>query len=161
MPISLRRLDGEREHGRRRDATTRPAGSETEAPEGHNQAGQDRAEVPGSGETRVHRAGGEVKWCGDMTEIPMRASCTWRFWICSPASCWPARRRSIGMRNWSAMPGPPPQISSRRTPLSSLFYRARELGSRRTALSDRVPLVFVPCHAPPQRRCSGATRPPG
>ena len=51
--------------------------------------------------------------------------------------------------------------SSRRTPLSSLFYRARELGSRRTALSDRVPLVFVPCHAPPQRRCSGATRPPG
>ena len=38
-----------------------------------------------------------VKWCGDMTEIPMRASCT------SPASCWPARRRSIRMRNWPAM----------------------------------------------------------
>ena len=31
---------------------------------------KDRAEVPGSAETRVHRAGGEVKWCGDMTEIP-------------------------------------------------------------------------------------------
>ena len=92
---------------------------------------KDRAEVPGSAETRVHRAGGEVKWCGDMTEIPTdEGKLYWRFWICSPASCWPARRRSIGMRNWSAMPGPPPQISSRRTPLSSLFYRARELGSR-------------------------------
>ena len=44
-----------------------------------------------------------MKWCGDMTEIPMRASCTWRFWICSPASCWPARRRSIRVRNWPAM----------------------------------------------------------
>ena len=61
------RLHGERKHGRRLDATTRPAGSETEAPEGNNQAGQDRAEVSGSAETRLHRAGGacEVVWRHD------------------------------------------------------------------------------------------------
>ena len=40
---------------------------ETKAPQGNNQAGQDRAEVPGSAEARLHRAGGEceVVWRHD------------------------------------------------------------------------------------------------
>jgi hypothetical protein len=61
------RLDGERKHGRRLDATTRPARSQTKAPQGNNQAGQDRAEVPGSAAPRLHRAGGEceVVWRHD------------------------------------------------------------------------------------------------
>ena len=54
------RLDGEREHGRRLDATAGPAGPQAEAPQGNDQAGQDRAEVPGSAEPRLHRAGGRM-----------------------------------------------------------------------------------------------------
>ena len=45
-----------------------------------------------------------VKWCGDMTEIPTDEGKLYLpSWICSPASCWPARRRSMRMRNWPAM----------------------------------------------------------
>jgi putative transposase len=45
-----------------------------------------------------------VRWCGDMTEIPTDEGKLYLpSWICSPASCWPARRRSIRMRNWPAM----------------------------------------------------------
>ena len=67
MPISLRRLDGEREHGRRRDATTRPAGSETEAPEGHNQAGQRprRSSRIGGNASSPRRRRSEVVWRHD------------------------------------------------------------------------------------------------
>ena len=103
-----------------------------------------------------------MKWCGDMTEIPTDEGKLYlaildlfsRKLLASPT----AEHRDAELVGDAGSAAP---NSSRRTPLSSLFYRARELGSRRTALSDRVPLVFVPCHAPPQRRCSGATRPPG
>ena len=45
----------EREHRRRLDAPTRPAGPQTEAAQGIDQAGQVSAEVPGPAEPRLHR----------------------------------------------------------------------------------------------------------
>ena len=93
---------------------------------------KDRAEVPGSAETRVHRAGGEVKWCGDMTEIPTAdegklylaiLDLFSRKLLASPT----AEHRDAELVGDAGSAAP---NSSRRTPLTSLFYRARELGSR-------------------------------
>ena len=53
------RLDGEREHRRRLDATTRIARSEAEAAQGIDPAGQGGAEGPGSAEAGLRRGGAE------------------------------------------------------------------------------------------------------
>ena len=53
------RLDGEREHRRGLDATTRIARSETEATQGIDPSGQVGAEVPGSAEAGLRRRGAE------------------------------------------------------------------------------------------------------
>ena len=49
------------------DSMRRQGLQEAEAPQGNNSAGQDRAEVPGSAEARLQRAGGqcEVVWRHD------------------------------------------------------------------------------------------------
>jgi len=73
-----------------------------------------------------------VKWCGDMTEIPTAdegklylaiLDLFSRKLLASPT----AEHRDAELVGDAGFAAP---NSSRRTPLSSLFYRARELGSR-------------------------------
>src|SRR6185312_12772096 len=54
-----RGVAGRREHRRRLDAPARAAGTETEAAQGIDQAGQAGGEVPGPAETRLHRLDAE------------------------------------------------------------------------------------------------------
>ena len=63
-------LVGQREHRRRLDAPARSAGPETQAQQGTDPAGQEGPEVPGPAAAGLHRVGANVKWCGDITEIP-------------------------------------------------------------------------------------------
>ena len=104
-----------------------------------------------------------MKWCGDMTEIPTAdegklylaiLDLFSRKLLASPT----AEHRDAELVGDAGSAAPNLFAPD---PAKLVVLPCRELGSRRTALSDRVPLVFVPCHAPPQRRCSGATRPPG
>jgi putative transposase len=63
-------VGGEREHRRRLHASARLARAKTQAPEGTDEAGRDGGEIPGPASPRFHRPAPNIKWCGDITEIP-------------------------------------------------------------------------------------------
>ena len=70
MPISSRPADGEREHGRRLDATTGPAGTQPKRRKGTTEQDKTAPKFPDRLKRDFSAPEVNVKWCGDMTEIP-------------------------------------------------------------------------------------------
>ena len=63
-------MGGEREHRRRLHASARLARAKTQAPEGTDEAGRDGGEIPDLLHRDFTAPAPNIKWCGDITEIP-------------------------------------------------------------------------------------------
>ena len=64
------RLDGQREHGRGVDAAARPAGPQTQAAQGIDRQDKAAPKFPDLLRRDFTAAKPNMKWCGDITEIP-------------------------------------------------------------------------------------------